>query len=666
MTEATKPQDQTQGRARPMTDEISVATYSLTEGDNGSQVSIIFSDGTTETLTDRQPNFEAIKEALHSKPEGYGPVVYDLANVAKTVGRKFRDLSPRVTTDGTEIFFDGDPVHSTLSQFILKLLREDAQKAAEFFKGTSSATDADDSKVTWQALVKFLENLYSNPNPESRESLYGFIEPHGLTIDKDGYFIAYKGLEADFGSVNKGYGIVDGVEVNGTLYNLPGSVLRFPRKDVDSNTSVGCSQGLHAGTHSYASGWNRGKLVAVRINPMNVVSVPKDCSFQKLRVCEYEVLHEVDPLEIAVATGGWESNSLWDDDYDGSGSKGYDESIYELTESDVVSFDYISLDGDEQHIAEATIEDFGYDDFNAFVPAKDGYRTFKFSGISNLAILDQDEDAEEVPEEETEEDVIRDLFGKLNSEADEDVIGDLFEKIAETGDGFFQKIEDTLKTGVGVSDFLKGLIPESVLPEDSKDLIPADIREKAKKVFEDSGFGEVFDIFGAFRTKDEAPAESKADAEQKNEAAPEPTVPSAPKAEDKSADGISLGDTVSFDYVSLDGATQHVADAEVQEVQAEHFKAWVPAKDGYRTFKFNQTSNLEVAQVEAQPAEIHAQIRALKIGDRITVVLEIDGQLTTVANATVLLLDDITVTVRLTNNGYRVFTANDVASISVK
>lgn len=388
-------------------DAIGIATYSITSGDSGEQASIFFTDGSTETVNDRHPNFAEIIGALVSKPEGYEQSVYDLANISATVARKFQDLSDRVTTDGTDIFFDGDPIHNALSQEIIKRLREDAQRAANFFSGKGDA-DSIRSEKSWQALVKFLENLQQNPNENSRESLYRFIIKHGLTIDKDGYLIAYKGLEADFGSVNKGYGIVDGEEVNGTLYNKPGSVIRFPRKDVDSNSAVGCSQGLHAGTHAYASGWNRGKLVAVRINPRDVVSVPDDSSFSKLRTCQYEVLHEVDPLEDAVATTGDTSATYWDwdeDDYDDSSEwedpedsyEGYEdhygseedeaEASYDSSDfsvDEVVSFGYTSLTGDYQEVVDARVEEIYPGDIVAFVPSKDGFRTFKYEGITDL------------------------------------------------------------------------------------------------------------------------------------------------------------------------------------------------------------------------------------------------------------------------------------------
>jgi len=605
--------------------EISVATYSLTEGDNGSQVSIVFSDGTAETITEKHSNFKAIVQALVNKPEGYGPVVFDLANIAKTVGRKFRNLSSRVTTDGSDLFFDGDPIDSSLANFILKLLREDAEKAAAFFGGGSTNAEDDESTTTWEALVKFLELLYANPNPQSRESLYNFISRHGLTIRKDGHFIAYKGLQADFGSVNKGYGIVDGVEVNGTLFNKPGSVLRFPRKDVNSNTRVGCAQGLHAGTHAYASGWAQGKLVAVAINPTNVVSVPDDCAFQKIRVCEYEILNEVDPLEDAIATNGANSSSFWagktgswDDNYDGGG-------VLDGVEiDDVVAFDYVGIDGREQSIDEATVSEVTSDYIKAFVTAKDGYRTFVLRGISNFENITKSE-AEELDEdfdEELDEDYNEEeeSFDYPDEEAAE-------EPQAQSGKDFFSEIEEKLRNGGGqpLSDFLKS----------TQSFLSGDLKAKAEKALKDSGLGEVVDAF----------KEGLHDA--------------------GSADEITEGSVVSFDYIASSGESQRIADARVEEVQAEYFKAFVPAKNGYRTFKFDGVSNLVAADDSKQSAaDVRAVFDSLRPSDKISAEVDKDGEILNLSNATVLIHTAGQVTVRLQSGSYKAFTASDVVSIS--
>ena len=58
-----------------------------------------------------------------------------------------------------------------------------------------------------------------------------------------------------------------------------------------------CSSGLHVGSLSYSGpgGWyNSGddKIVIVKVNPADAVSVPSDHGASKLRVCKYEVIGE--------------------------------------------------------------------------------------------------------------------------------------------------------------------------------------------------------------------------------------------------------------------------------------------------------------------------------------------------------------------------------------
>jgi hypothetical protein len=68
------------------------------------------------------------------------------------------------------------------------------------------------------------------------------------------------------------------------------------RSKVDDNRSVGCSQGLHAGALNYVASYGNvdagDKIVIVKINPKDVVSVPSDCNHEKLRTCQYEVVGE--------------------------------------------------------------------------------------------------------------------------------------------------------------------------------------------------------------------------------------------------------------------------------------------------------------------------------------------------------------------------------------
>jgi hypothetical protein len=97
----------------------------------------------------------------------------------------------------------------------------------------------------------------------------------------------------------------------------------MPRNKVDDDKLVGCSYGFHAGTLEYASNFAGGndRLVLVEIDPADVVSIPVDCEFQKLRTCRYKVVQEYDrPLSEPVYESRFstenDDDDLWDDDED--------------------------------------------------------------------------------------------------------------------------------------------------------------------------------------------------------------------------------------------------------------------------------------------------------------------------------------------------------------
>ena len=77
----------------------------------------------------------------------------------------------------------------------------------------------------------------------------------------------------------------------------------------------GCSAGLHVGTYDYACNWagSGGVVVLVTFNPKDIVSVPSDCEFQKIRVSNYEVL-QIAREEIEDAVFESEDEDGWDDE----------------------------------------------------------------------------------------------------------------------------------------------------------------------------------------------------------------------------------------------------------------------------------------------------------------------------------------------------------------
>ena len=141
---------------------------------------------------------------------------------------------------------------------------------------------------------KFWQRLEKNPSAASVNELVDFLSYKELPITEDGHFLAYKGVGTDYWSLkgNTKTPVVNGkVNSVGAIYNGIGETIEVRRRDVDDNRENECSFGLHVGSLAYASSWGP-KVVVVKVDPADVVSVPKDCECQKCRVSKYEVLYD--------------------------------------------------------------------------------------------------------------------------------------------------------------------------------------------------------------------------------------------------------------------------------------------------------------------------------------------------------------------------------------
>jgi hypothetical protein len=213
--------------------------------------------------------------AWHGKTYSIGKTHsnYD-AIVACLTNREFNRLDPLLDVAATiqkavagvtvneygEVFYRGEQVHGVV-----------VDKISDFVK----------NQLPYKPLARFLSNLMENPSERSRNELYDFLIHGNFPITHDGCFMAYKGLTGDFKDRH-----------TKTVDNSIGSVNEMPRENVDPDMNVACSTGYHVGTHKYASEFasSDGKLVLVKVNPRDAVSVPRDHSCEKLRVCRYEVV----------------------------------------------------------------------------------------------------------------------------------------------------------------------------------------------------------------------------------------------------------------------------------------------------------------------------------------------------------------------------------------
>lgn len=275
--------------------------YTHLRDSRGESLSVTFDDGATVQVPADHVNFGEIlgyiqDTSLEELDQGY---IVRMADLAISAGERLTYISERVRLQGNRLLFDGDVIDNTLSEHIVRLLREDADE------------------VTWRSLVNFLEKVSTNPSKQSVDAIYTWIRGRNLTITSSGDIIAYKGVaireDGTSVSISHGTAIVNGQVVTGAIPNVPGSIIEMPRSQVDADNAVGCSTGLHAGTWGYASSFSRARVLTVKINPRDIVSVPDDSQFQKLRVSRYEVIAEIDQ-EFSGAL--WNDSDTEEDDDD--------------------------------------------------------------------------------------------------------------------------------------------------------------------------------------------------------------------------------------------------------------------------------------------------------------------------------------------------------------
>jgi hypothetical protein len=272
-------------------------------------LTLVLNNRTYQVLPDHI-NYKMILEAL---PTATSEELLEIVDIEKAVSTFSDGL---VTIFNGQVMYDGEAVHGSISKRILEFMS----------KG-----------LPFQPLVNFLNNLMENPSMQSQKELYDFLEHEHLPITEDGHFLAYKAVRNDF--KDKYRGVFD---------NSVGKICKMQRAKVDDDRARGCSDGLHAGALNYVAGYGSlesgDRIVIVKINPKDVVSVPSDCNCEKLRTCQYEVVGEyqgelLKPLYSASFTEDeyGEDEEDYDNDYDwgwNDDEEDVDASYYEDDEDD--------------------------------------------------------------------------------------------------------------------------------------------------------------------------------------------------------------------------------------------------------------------------------------------------------------------------------------------
>ncbi len=241
----------------------------------------IVADGVQHTVLASNPMFANAVSAFQSKDWDALMLAIDPSLKFKNLYAKYEQIEVK---DGS-VFVGGDVVRSIVADRIINFLADG---------------------IDCLPIFKFITRLQLNPSKRAVDELYTFLEHKHLPLTETGTFLAYKAVRNDYTDKH-----------TGKFFNGVGEVLEMPRNKVDDDKNVGCSYGFHAGTLQYASMFACGndKLVLVEIDPADVVSIPTDCEFQKLRTCRYKVVAEYErPLDEHVYVSRFSTDN--DDDVD--------------------------------------------------------------------------------------------------------------------------------------------------------------------------------------------------------------------------------------------------------------------------------------------------------------------------------------------------------------
>ena len=252
----------------------------------------VFVDGRPRSFASSHGSYEAIKTAILAGDEEMVRSLTDVkAHIAKsTFGR--------VQIFDSEILVDGRQVSGKLVDRILEMVRLGSDAISGY--------------------VKFLDNLMDNPRKMAVDELYLFIEACDLPITPDGCFLAYRYVDSSYFDSHShtvfakpaikmtddeiatySDGVIGGTRNEVTTQVIDGSTtVSMPRNMVEDNRDITCSDGLHFCSYTYLPSYGSGhRVLVLKINPADVVSIPSDYNNSKGRTWKYVVVDEIENWE---------------------------------------------------------------------------------------------------------------------------------------------------------------------------------------------------------------------------------------------------------------------------------------------------------------------------------------------------------------------------------
>lgn len=244
----------------------------------GKNVTIVI-NGESHTVTESHINYKQVIDAIKEQNWESLPELVEPTTAVINYGKG------NVQIRDSEVFWKNIPMHNSLTVRMIEMMQEG---------------------FPVDPLIAFMDNLMENPSQRAVNELYGFLENCSLPITPDGHFLAYKKVDGEFldvhsGTVNNTPAHLMDLETRtslpittakGVTVDLVNdqTVVSMPRNMVDDDRDNTCSAGLHFCSRSYLQSFGGSKILILKINPADVVSIPSDYNNAKGRTAKYTVV----------------------------------------------------------------------------------------------------------------------------------------------------------------------------------------------------------------------------------------------------------------------------------------------------------------------------------------------------------------------------------------
>lgn len=226
---------------------------------------VVTTDSRVFTLTDDHTDFANILEMLKTGRNDEAEVALDRATAIRAAVTE-----TKFSIVGNVVSYNGRDLPTVMADYIIRMKNEG------FDLGP---------------LEKFTDNLFQNPSFRALNEAFRFIQANQMPITEDGCFIGYRAVTPEYTDIR-----------TQKFDNSIGAIVKEDRNLVDENPDRTCSNGLHVCSLEYINSGGYGRSdspwIIVKVNPRDVVAVPRDYNNTKLRCCEFEVIGELDRSKI--------------------------------------------------------------------------------------------------------------------------------------------------------------------------------------------------------------------------------------------------------------------------------------------------------------------------------------------------------------------------------